>query len=186
MTIGPPRSAPRPILSYDLSSDGRVFGSITCAPEAEGALLADCLGQLLVLRKRGYFRQTLVLETVAEEEIARFSLGPLRRRGNLQTIDGKKLVFRISGRVDWHTAHGEFSGRVSTLPGQATGDGEIRQNHPDRPISPYPLSLWALMQLGRSLPSGSGDGLIPFSSVSSRLRDISSSSSWLTTEALIP
>jgi hypothetical protein len=186
MTISPPRSAPHPILSYDLRSDGRVFGSISYAPSADGALLADCLGELLVLRKRGYFRQILILETLGEEEVARLSFGPLGRRGNLQTTDGRRFVFSISGDVDWRTPRGEFSGRVRALPGETTADGEIRQNHPDHPISPYSLSLWVLMQLGTTSPARSGDGPTRFSSVSSRLRDSSSSTPWLGGKGLIP
>jgi hypothetical protein len=188
MTLRLDGSAPRSIVSYDLCSDGKVFGSISYSPAVEGALLAEFLGRLLVLKRRGYFRQTVVLETVAEKEIARLSMDLRGRRGSLQTVEGRKFTFRLSGRMDWSSAHGDFRGRAEVIPGENDVAGEIRQDHPDRPISPYSLSLWGLMQLGLNLPAGNSppDSSARFSSVSSRLRDISSSSSWLASETLIP
>jgi hypothetical protein len=188
MMIHPLRPAPRSIVSYDLCSDGKVFGSISCAPTMEGALLAEFLGRLLVLKRRGYLRQMIVLETIAEEEVARFSLNFLGKRGILETTEGKRFNFQLSGKVDWHSAHGDFLGRAKAIPGENDIAGEIHQDHPDRPISPYPLSIWGLMQLGLSLPARETgrDNSTHFSSVSSRLRAISSSSSWLQSEALIP
>jgi hypothetical protein len=165
-----------------------VFGSISCAPSAEGALLAEFLGQLLVLKRRGYFRPVVILETVAEKEIARLSLDFLGRRGSLHTVDGKKFSFRLSGKVDWRTAQGDFLGMAKVTVGEENVAGEIRQDRPDQPISPYPLSLWGLMQLGLHSSNGgvAADGSTHFSSVSSHLRDNLSSSSWLESEALIP
>jgi hypothetical protein len=182
----PPHSNHIAIVCYELCSDGKVFGSISCPPGSRGAVLAELLGQLLVMKKRGYLRQTVVLETVAEQEVARLSLDRLKRRGSLQRADGKRFDFRILGKLDWRSPRGGFVGMATHLPDREELEGEVRQNQPDCPISPYHISLWGLLQLANIPSNPTGVGSSRFSSISSRFRDVSSSSAWVRAEPLLP
>jgi hypothetical protein len=76
-------------------------------------------GGILVVRRRGVFRQSVVLESVGERLVARVSFTGSTATGVLRFTDGRSFLFDVGEGVKWSTADGKsviaISDRVQSI-----------------------------------------------------------------------
>jgi hypothetical protein len=98
---------------YDFEGDGRPLGSLTWVSRSGSAAIADLAGQIFILRKGGFIRPRLVVETVASGILARASLPSMAKSGNIRFADGKRFSFRINESLEWLGREGEKLARIA-------------------------------------------------------------------------
>lgn len=104
-------------LHYELLCNGTPFGSLSWVEGSRSTAVAEMAGGVLVFRRIGLFLRQIVVENLREEPIAKLSLNPLTRSGELRQPDGGRYSFRVKGDVQWIDADGRILARIENVNG---------------------------------------------------------------------
>jgi hypothetical protein len=83
-------------------------------------------GGVLVFRREGLLLRHIVVESLREEPIAKISLFPLGRSGELRQSDGSRFSFRNKGPLQWIDAGGNVVARIDDG-SESEGDGTVTE-----------------------------------------------------------
>jgi hypothetical protein len=108
-------------LHYELLCNGSPLGSLCWVQGSRSTAVAEMAGGVLVFRREGLLLRRVVIENLREEPIAKISLNPVTRTGELRQPDGTRYSFRIKGTLQWSDAAGNPLARID----DATGIGGI-------------------------------------------------------------
>ena len=104
-------------LHFELLCNGSPFGSLSWAQGSRSTAVAEMAGGVFVFRRKGLFLQQIVVENLREETIAKISLNPLNRSGELRQPDGSRYSFRVKGGLQWIDAGGRIMARIENVNG---------------------------------------------------------------------
>ena len=99
--------------SFELRVEGRPIGTLTWLTGSPDTAVADTPGKILVFRKKGILRQRVVVETIAEKEIARASLSMFGTSGVLRIRTGEQFRFEARTHLDWLDGNGNHLARIT-------------------------------------------------------------------------
>jgi len=120
--------------SFELQVEGRPVGTLTWLAGSPDTAVADTPGKILVFRKKGILRKRVVVETIAEKEIARASLSLFGTSGLLRIRAGEQFRFEARDHLDWLDGKGNHLARISHKPESSLEGGFVENQGYDGTI----------------------------------------------------